>query len=260
MFKINLVPEVQEKKRLVSKVNYLTTVISLSVLGIVVIVIVVLGGIVITDKALISSTEKKIGNVNTELAQYKELEETVLSLENGLMGAKQILDGNNAWTKLLPHIEKATPADVKYTKLSLEAGKITAGLEGQNISSLARFIESLKQYELYSVTGTGTPDEKISISLDDGAPVEVTVKTTGQWVYPISFNADASHRIIIKNSTDQVTNIVYDSKTTEIKVESGNASIQKKNLFSGIEVTQYRKNGETILFDATMSFDGGLIW
>jgi hypothetical protein len=260
MFKINLVPEVQEKKQLVARANYLTTAISVGILGATAIILAIFGGIVLTNNSLISSTEKKISETNSNLAQYKELENMVLSLETGLTGAKQILDGNNTWTKLLPHIEKATPADIKFTKIALESGKISAGLEGQNINSLARFIESFKKYELYSITGTGSPDEKMTISIDDGAPVIVTVKTNGQWVYPLSFSAAANHRIIIKNSADEATNVVYDAATTEIKVESGNASVQKKNLFSGIEVTQYRKNGETVIFDATMGFDGGLLW
>lgn len=260
MFKINLVPEVQEKKQQVAKVNYLTTVISLSVLGILVIVLVILGGIVLTNKTLISSTEKSIKGVNSELSQYKELEELVLSLENGLAGARQILDGNNAWTKLLPHIEGATPTDIRFTKLSLEGGKITAGLEGMDINSLARFVESFKKYEIYSLTGSGNPDETMTVSLDDGPPVNVTVKTNGQWIYPITFGPAANHRIIIKNANGDATNVTYDAQTKEVKTESGNATVTKKALFSNVEVSQYRKNGALVIFDATMNYDGALIW
>lgn len=261
MFQINLVPEVQEKKQKVSQLNYLTTVISLSILGGVVIVLVIIGGLLLTNKAMISSTEKNIAEVNAELEEYKELEKIVLSLENGLAGAKKILDGNNAWTKLLPHIEKATPTDIKFTKLSLESGKISASLEGRDINSLARFVDSFKNYEIYSLTGVGTANEKMFISLDNGEKVEVVVKTNGSWVYPISFDSATNHEVKIYDSEDAlVETIKYDSENKELKSDKSSVGTLNKKLFSSIEVSQYRKTGTTINFDASMSFDGAMIW
>lgn len=260
MFKINLVPELQEKKQKIARLNYIVTTVCISVIGVTVIGLVIIGGFLLTNKTMISKTEKSINETNKELEDYKELEKMVLSLESGLAGAKQILDGNNAWTKLLPHLEKATPQDVKFTRLSLEPGKISASLDGKNVDAMAKFLESYKKYKLFSISGTGEAGKKISISLDGGSPVEAVVKSSGEWTYPLSFDFANNHTIKIEGIADEATNISYKSDTKELKIDTGNVSTKEANLFSGIEMTQYRKSGDTISFNVDMSFDGSLLW
>ncbi len=261
MFKINLVPEVQEKKQQVSKLNYITTVSSLSVLGVIVVVLVIIGGLILTNKGMASGVEKNISSVNTELESYSDLEKTVLSLESGLAGAKKILDNGTPWTKLLPQIEKATPTDIKFTKILLDNGKISASLEGKDINSLARFVESFKKYKIFSMYGSGTASEKLQFYVDKTDPIEIVVKSSGQWVYPISFDAATDHLIEIRNSDgEEIDLITYTAADKKIKSENGGIKIEDKNLFSAVEVSQYRKDGTSVTFEATMLFDGALIW
>jgi Tfp pilus assembly protein PilN len=267
MFKINLVPEVQEKKQKISQLNYIVTAVSLSVLGAIVIAIVVIGGITVTNKAILSAVERDIREVNTELAQYKDLEEMVLSLESGLAGARSILDGTNSWQKLLLHMEKTMPADVKLTKISLDNGKILASLDGRDVNSLARFAESFKKYELVVLTGSGSWGEQVSITVDDSSGVIVPVKSRNQWVYSLSFDPAVNHKIVVEkrgsggDAVGEKTTLTYDSAKKEVTSDnSGQVSVRTAKLFSSVEVSQYKKTGSAVSFDATMSFDGALLW
>jgi len=268
MFKINLVPEVQEKKQKLSRTNYIVTVVSLSILGAIVIALVIIGGLTVTNKALLSGVEKDIQEVTTELSQYKELEEMAISLENGLAGARQIIDGSNSWQKLLVHMEKATPADVKYTKLSFDNGKITASLEGRDVNSLARYVESYKKYELVVLSGSGTWGNQMSITLDDSAPVLIPVKSNGQWVYPIAFDPFVNHKILVEEKTSvegeaakETVTLTYNAESKEITSDKpGEVNVKTATLFTNVEVSQYKKNGSAVSFDATMNFNGAILW
>lgn len=263
MFRINLVPEIQEQKQKLSRINYTTTVVAIICGGITAAVLIFLGSMLIANKAGIASAEKKITSLNNQLLEYKELEENVLSLENGLAGAKAIIDGSNRWTLLLPHIEKATPADIKFTKLALKDDLITASLTGRDVNSLARFVESFKSYEIYGLRGTGVSGDNVLISVDGGQAVEVRVKTDGQWLYPISFDPAVSHTISVTPASkpdETLAKASYDPATKEITTETGTITIEKKNLFSNVEVSEYKKENSGISFDATISFDGAILW
>jgi hypothetical protein len=264
MFKINLVPEIQEKKRQISKINSIVTVSSIAILGVTVLALLVLGGMVVANKTTISGTGKKIDSTNNELNNYKELEQEVLSLEKGLAGAKEIIDGSNTWTKLLPHLEKATPADITFKSLKLGQGKITANLEGVDINSLARFVESYKKYELYSITGSDASEGKVTITVDNQPSIQVAAKISGQWIYPLAFEPNVDHKITVVINKDQTVVFDYSATSKELKTESQQASIQKKNLFTNVEVSQYRwenkKDREVVAFEAKMDFDGAMLW
>lgn len=267
MFKINLVPEVQEEKQKLSRTNYIVTAVSLSVLGAIVIALVIIGGITVTNKALLAGVEKDIRTVNTELLQYKDLEEVAMSLENGLAGARQILDGTNSWQKLLYHMEKATPADTRYTKLTLSNGVISASLEGRDVNSLARFVESYKKYELVVLSGSGSWGEQAYVTVDDINISTVPVKSNNQWVFSTAFDLNTNHKITIERKTSsgevvgEKTSFTYDATKKEMTSDQPNGvNIKTAKLFNSVEVSQYKKVGSTVTFDATMNFDGALLW
>lgn len=258
MFKINLVPEVQEKKQQVAKTNATVVTVSIIVLAITAGILIILGGVVLANNNSISNTNKDIAKTNAEISNYSELEKTVLSLENGLASAKQILDGQNAWTKLLPHLEAATPSDVKFTKLTLEPGKITASLEGKDINSLARFVESYKNYQLVVFSGKGTWGDSVGVAIDGGSANTVAVKSNGVWNYAAKMDLTQDHTVVVTNN-GATSNLRYDAAKKEITSEDGTVQTQIKNLFTSVEVNQYSKSG-TVTFDAKINFDGGLLW
>lgn len=263
MFRINLVPEIQEQKQKLNRINYTTTVVSIICGSVTVVVLLIIGGMLVANKSGISSAEKKITSLNNQLAEYKELEENVLSLESGLAGAKAIIDGSNNWTLLLPHLEKATPADIKFTRLALKDNLITAELAGRDVNSLARFVESFKKYEIYGLNGVGVSGDNVLISIDSGEPAEIRVKTDGQWLYPISFDPAVAHTITVKptgETEETLAKANYNPETKEITTESGTISIEKKNLFSSVEVSQYKEEDNSISFEAVITFDGAILW
>lgn len=260
MFKINLVPEVQKEKQRLSRLNYITTLTVSIVLGVTVAALIFLGGLIVYNRTALSGVENAISDTNAELAQYKELEETVLSLENGLAGAKQILDGNNAWTKLLPHLEAATPKDVKYTKLALEPGKITATLKGKDVNSLARFAESYKKYSLVKISGPGNWGEEVKVFIDNGSVKSIPVKSDGTWNYATSMDPEKDHEIVVEDGSGNQMKMSYSAQTRA--VVSGETSVQvtATTLFSSVEISKYSKEGNEVTFDAELSFDGALLW
>lgn len=258
MLKINLVPEVQEKKQQVDRTNSTVVLVTVITLAVIIAGLVIIGGIILTNKNMLVNTEKNISSTKAEISQYAELEKTVLSLENGLAQAKLILDGQNAWTKLLPHIEAATPSDIKFTKLTLESGKITASLEGKDINSLARFVESYKNYQLVVFTGNGTQESTVQVSIDGGAAVAVPVKSNGTWVYATKLDLTVNHTITVVNG-EKTSTLTYDAAKKEITSQDGAVSTEIKHLFKSVDVKQYTNAGK-ITFDATINFDGALLW
>jgi len=258
MFKINLVPEVQEKKQKVAKTNSVVATVSVVVVAIIGISLFVLSGWYLVNKAAIANLNNKIAEKNTEIAKYAELEKTVLSLENGLASSKKIFDSQNTWSRLLPHLQAATPGDVVYTTLSLEPGKITADLTGNDVNSLARFVTSYKNYELLVMSGTGEWGETAVITVDSQPSVGVPVKSVGTWVYstPIDLNKDHTIKVVVGDKTD---NLTYTAATKEIKSETGSTTVALKKLFTNVEVKQYSKS-DKVVFSATINYDGALLW
>jgi Tfp pilus assembly protein PilN len=258
MFKINLVPEVQEKKQQLAKTNSTVVTVSIVAVCITAAILVIIGGVVLANNNSIKKTNESILSTKSEISQYAELEKTVISLENGLTSAKKILDGQNSWTKLLPHLEAATPNDVKFTKITLEPGKITASLEGKDINSLARFVESFKNYQLVVFSGKGNWGDTVSVAIDGGTPATVAVKSNGTWNYAVKMDLTKDHTITVVNN-ETTSTLKYDSVKKEITSEDGAVQTKIQNLYKTVEVKQYTKNGN-ITFDATITYDGGLLW
>jgi Tfp pilus assembly protein PilN len=262
MFKINLVPEVQVKKQEVKKFNTYATTFSVVLLSVIILAILIIGGVNVAQQSQISQTANTIKSTQSEIDQYKELEQTVISLEKGLAGIKQISDGENRWTKLFPHLEKATPADIQFTKLNLSNGKIEASLVGQNINSLARFLDSFKGYQVIAITGSGVAGTTVNIKVDSGDSQAVMVKTNGTWIYAANFDPVTDHTITAQGSASdaKIINIKYTAADKKIVSDDTSVKAGTKNLFSGVETTQYTKKDESVTFDSTFSFDGSALW
>lgn len=260
MFKINLVPEVQEEKQKIKKINTMATTFAVVLIGLCVLSLLILGGLLLAKNRELANTKSQIASTEEEISKYKELEETVLSLEQGLAGAKSILDGENRWTKLLAHLEKATPADVQFTRLKLTNNKIEADLRGQSVNSLARFSESLKAYQVISFSGPGEQGKSVNITIDGGAAESAFVKTTGRWIYAASLDPSKDHEIIVDSGDGKKETIKYIAADKKIDSNTKDIQAETKNLFSEVETNQYDKKDNGIEFKATLKFDGGLIW
>jgi hypothetical protein len=260
MFQINLVPEVQEKKLQVKKVNTYSTIFAIALLGVIAASLLIIGGIDIAKKAEISSTDKKIADVNTESEKYKELEETVISLEKGLAGVKKVTDGTNNWTKLLPHLEASTPTDVKYVNLKISSGALEGTLEGKSVDSLAKLVESYKRYQVIVLSGPGVEGGSVNVSIDSGTATAVNVKSNGLWVYAINIDPDADHEIKVDTSGSDAITIKYTAKDKKIVSTDAAVTAQAKKLFSNVEAKQYQKKDTGISFDLKLNFDVSTLW
>lgn len=146
MSKINLIPEIKQKKQKIQKVN--ATVTSIATF-----VAIILGGITLLLLSYngllagqISSTNKKISTTENNIKTMKDLEDQVSNLEYGLKNIKQITESNKSWTKFFSDIEKATPADVQFVSFYVNGNQISANLRGSDIRSIDRFIASFETY------------------------------------------------------------------------------------------------------------------
>lgn len=260
MFKINLVPEVQEEKVRSQKINSVATFASAGVVAICVITAAIMGGFYVVKNGELEDTKRAIASTEEEVGQFKDLEKTVLSLEQGLAGVKQILDGNNRWTKLLPHLEKATPSDIKFTKLTLSEGKVSADLEGQSVNSLARFVESYKKYKLVAISGKTSNIQTVSIVIDGGASESVQVKLDGTWLYGTNFDPEKDHEITIDLGEGKKASVKYNAKEKKLDANEESITAEVKTVFTNVETKEYSKKGSNVVFSATFDFDKKAIW
>lgn len=260
MFKINLVPEVQEKKLQIKKINTSATVFAIAALSICGAALLIIGGIDIAKKTEIGSTEKKIAEVRAESEKYKELEETVISLETGLAGIKQISDGTNDWTKLLPHLETATPTDVKYVSLKILSGSVEGTLEGKSVDSLAKMVESYKKYQVIVLSGPGKEGEDVRLSIDGGSETPVKVKSDGRWVYAVNIDPEKNHEIKVNTTGSSAISIKYTATGKKIESTVSSVTATTKLLFSDVETKQYQKKDAGIAFDIKFNFDASTLW
>ena len=164
--KINLVPEVKQEQLRIQKLNATTTMAVTVAAFIVGSLIVCLSIYNIIRSTQISSTKKNIEKTNHELEAYRDLEETVISLETGLADAKKVINGGSKWSKFLTELEKVTPGDVQLTNLTIKGSDISATLSGKGVESIDRFIKSFSNYKVdnknlfTNVSVTGYTSEK----------------------------------------------------------------------------------------------------
>lgn len=147
MFKINLVPEVKQEQIKIRKINLTVTTIAIGVGIVILAVTLILLSYIFGRSAQLSIINKDTEKIEGELVVYKDLEKTVLNLENGLRDIKQVLAGGPKWSKFFVELEKVTPGDIQIENLSVQEGKITMGLKGKEIQSIDRFIKSYSTYK-----------------------------------------------------------------------------------------------------------------
>lgn len=259
MFKINLVPEVQQQKQAVAKRNTFATIFAIIVLAATIIVLLIMGSVKIAQNISLNNTKDTIAVVEEESAQYKELEESVLSLEAGLAGVKQILSDQNSWTRLFPHLEKATPSDIQYTSLDIQGDTVTAQLRGKSIDSLARFINSYKSYQVITLKGTGDPEKEVEVHLDNALNGTTKVNNSGVWVYSIMLTSDQDHQIIV-NVNDSESSLSYLAAQKTIDSHEETVSAEVIFMFTDINTSQYTKEGTEVIFDSTFNFASEALW
>ncbi len=142
MSKINLIPEVRQKKIKIAQTNKMVTSAAI-VLGIATVAAVMslaaYAAVLTTQKSLI---EKDITKVQDSLDTMKDLETTVSNLENGLSNIKGIINGGKDWNNLLGHFEKFTPSDIQITNFAVDGGRVSLSLKGKEVKSIDRFITS----------------------------------------------------------------------------------------------------------------------
>lgn len=147
MSPINLVPEVKQEQVKIKKLNLSLDAVALVTGIILVSAVLLLSSMLGYRSTKLSSTNKKIEKIQEELLAYKELEESVVTLETGLAEIKGIIDGGKDWTAFFEDIEKATPSDIQFLNFSISGNSITAGLRGGEIKSIDRFIKSFSNYK-----------------------------------------------------------------------------------------------------------------
>jgi VCBS repeat-containing protein len=265
MIKINLISDLQEKKVKTKKVNSYVTMGSVGFIVVILVTILFIWGVIVAEQTITNKTNKDIATAEAELAQYKDLETVVISLEKGLASAKTILNGKDNWTRLLVHMEAAAPKDVQYTKLKLTDGKIEADLNGKSVDSISRYIESYKGYKVMVLRGTGQNGDKITVA-SSGKQGTTTVNGDGAWVYSIETDPAKDQEItvtktgIVNSENDSVSKVTYTASDKKIVTENG-ITANIKNLFSAVESPGYTKNPDgTIKFSAKMNFEGSDLW
>lgn len=258
MFDINLVPEVQKQKQVQAKRNTYATIVALGILGVAVALLVILGSLKVAGSVALNNIQKDIDKVRADSGQYKELEETVLSLESGLAGIKSALDGTNNWTILLPHLEAATPGDIRYTSLDINGPSVTAQLSGQTIDSLARFVQSYENYKVVVLSGTAPSQEIINFSVDNQKIGSAKAKSDGSWVY--AAKVDSSKDFLIEVSGAMIDKVIYRAATKELRSETGSTITGTANLFKDISAKQYSRDGSGVAFGCTYTVATEVLW
>lgn len=259
MFKINLVPEVQENKLKERRNTYYSTVFGISLVAACIAFILLVTGIQLVKAAQLSGTKKKITQVNQDLEEYKELEETVLSLEKGLAGIKEINNGANHWTKLFNHLEKATPIDVSFKSIKLNGKTVEGTLISNSVTSLAKFVESLKSYQVIALAGTGTEGQTLNVTLDNGAQESVVVKSDGKWNFAVNFDPQLDHELIISDTEGQNTSIKYTANDKKLASTTSSITAEVTYLFENVEATKYAKDAE-ITMETKFNFKSEILW
>jgi Tfp pilus assembly protein PilN len=260
MFKINLVPEAQERKLAIKKAALYSNLGAALLIGLIILSTLIITGIRISKQTELNATKVQITNLNTEIAGYKELEETVLSLENGLAAIKQIANGDNAWTNLLPHIEKATPGDVRYTNLKLNGDAVQASLRAPSVDSLAKMVDSFKQYKVIVLSGTGQEGQAVSVALDASDAGSGKVKNDGTWHHAISFDPGVDHEIKIAVAGGDPISLKYTAVDKKIGSTDTTVTAKVENLFTNVTNNKYERVDGEISFDINFNFDRTAIW
>jgi len=147
MSKINLVSDIRLQKIKLKKRNFFVTLSAVVSLAVILVVILILQGYKWSQVIILDNTKKKIAKTDEELKDYKDIEEMVINIEQGLKAINDIESSGAKWSKFLPVLEKVTPNDIQFTEFSQTGNKFSAKASGKSVQSISRLINSLESYE-----------------------------------------------------------------------------------------------------------------
>lgn len=148
---------------------------------------------------------------------------------------------------------------MRFTSLKVKSNSIEGELEGNSVESLAKFVDSLKNYQVVTLSGFTKAGESMSIRLD-GTESTPKIKSGGQWKQAIVFDPTAAHEIIIVSGNEE-KKLNFDPTTKKITAEDSDTKInvEVKNLFTSVDTTRYEKEGN-VKFDVKITFEGSALW
>jgi len=179
MFKINLVPEVKQQQQRAYRYNTMATT------GVIIIAIifgVAVLGLLSYDLAKsrqLATAKKDITTVEQSLAPYKNLEQTVIVLENGLTDIKEIINGGSKWSRFFTELEKVTPADTQISSFDIKGNEITMDVNGKNVDSIDRFLKSFSNFKVKADLVNATAPVETTISDGEGKNLFKNVNVLG---------------------------------------------------------------------------------
>lgn len=176
MLNINLVPEVKKEQAKLKKINFTVTAVTVVVGGVLLTAVLLIGSLLGYRSVKISSTDKDIVKVQDELKAYKDLEESVATLESGLADINKIVSGGRNWTDFFEEIEKATPADIQFTSFQVAGNTINATVKGKDVKSIDRFIKSFSTYKNKSKNNMFANVTVDGYTVADGGTVTFPIK------------------------------------------------------------------------------------
>ncbi len=148
MSQINLVPEIKIEQKKLNQVNRYVTV-SVSFIAIVLgTAISILVSMNIYQHQKIASLDRDTTQILEELKVYNEIEQTVNSLEEGILGIEQVLANDKKWSLLYEELENVLPGDTRFSSLKVASDNtVIAIVEGSDVKSVDRFIKSFEGYK-----------------------------------------------------------------------------------------------------------------
>lgn len=147
MGKINLAPDIRQEKIKLKKRNFYVTMAAILIVGATLLFILALQGYRFSKVYSLDQTKKKIANTKDELKSYKNIEDMVINIEQGIKAINEIERTEPKWSRFMPVLEQVTPNDVRFTEFSMDGNKFSAKATGKHIYSIARAIKSLENYE-----------------------------------------------------------------------------------------------------------------
>lgn len=165
MSKINLAPDVRLEKLKIKRRNFIVTMSAIVILGIMVIFILILQGYRWSRVYSLDQTKKKIASTQDELKSYKDIEDMVINIEQGIKAINEIENGEPKWSKFFPVLEQVIPNDIRFVELNQDGYKFTGKVQGRQIYSIARLIKSLEGYQ-YNNKQEGAEGEKLFKNVD----------------------------------------------------------------------------------------------
>src|SRR3990170_6149865 len=130
MAKINLAPDIRLEKLKLKRRNFIVTMSAIVTLGAMVVFILVLQGYRWSRVYSLDQTKKKIASTQDELKSYKNIEDMVVNIEQGIKAVNEIEKNTPKWSSFFPELGKATPNDIRFTSFSQDGSKFTAKAQG----------------------------------------------------------------------------------------------------------------------------------